>query len=43
MINLIPADVGLLAGYIVSNLVDYNRLVEDIRQYWMILCPARPK
>lgn len=32
IINLIPSDVGRPVGHIVSNLVGYDRLVEDVRR-----------
>ena len=31
VINLIPTDVGRPVGHIVSNMVGYDRLVEDVR------------
>lgn len=39
MINLIPTDVGRPVGHIVSNLLGYDRLVEDIKEVLDTLTP----
>ena len=39
VINLIESDVGRPVGHIVSNLVDYNRLVEDVQSVLDSLIP----
>jgi two-component system CheB/CheR fusion protein len=39
VINLISTDVGRPVGHIVSNLVDYNHLVEDVQQVVDSLVP----
>jgi len=39
IINLIPTDVGRSVGHIVSNLVGYSRLVEDVREVLRTLIP----
>ena len=39
VINLIPTDVGRPVGHIVSNLLDYDRLVEDIKEALDTLTP----
>jgi two-component system CheB/CheR fusion protein len=39
LINLIPTDVGRPVGHIVSNLVGYDRLVEDVQQVLDTLVP----
>jgi two-component system CheB/CheR fusion protein len=39
IINLIPADVGRSVGHIVSNLIGYDRLVEDIQAVLEDLVP----
>ena len=39
VINLIPTDVGRPLGHIVSNLVGYDRLVEDVRTVLDTLVP----
>jgi two-component system CheB/CheR fusion protein len=39
VINLIEADVGRPVGHIVSNLEDYNRLVEDLKEVLDSLVP----
>ena len=39
IINLIQSDLGRPVGHIVSNLVDYNRLVEDLQTVLDILIP----
>lgn len=39
IINLIPTDVGRPVGHIVSNLLDYARLVEDIKEVLDSLIP----
>jgi two-component system CheB/CheR fusion protein len=39
VINLIPTDVGRPVGHIVSNLLGYDRLIEDIQEVLDILAP----
>jgi two-component system, chemotaxis family, CheB/CheR fusion protein len=39
VINLIPSDIGRSVGHIVSNLVGYDRLVEDVRTVLDTLVP----
>ena len=39
VINLIPTDVGRPIGHIVSNLLSYDRLVEDIKEVLDTLAP----
>lgn len=39
LINLIPSDVGRPVGHIVSNLLGYDRLVEDIKEVLDSLVP----
>lgn len=39
VINLIPTDVGRPVGHIVSNLLGYDRLVEDIKEVLDTLAP----
>jgi len=39
IINLIPTDVGRSVGHIVSNLVAYSRLVDDVREVLRTLIP----
>ncbi|WP_048179088.1 CheR family methyltransferase [Methanosarcina siciliae] len=39
VINLIPTDVGRPVGHIVSNLLGYDRLVEDIKEVMDTLAP----
>jgi two-component system CheB/CheR fusion protein len=39
VINLIPTDVGRPVGHIVSNLLGYDRLVEDIKEVLNTLAP----
>ncbi|HWR24955.1 MAG TPA: CheR family methyltransferase, partial [Methanosarcina sp.] len=39
VINLIPTDVGRPVGHIVSNLLGYDRLVEDIKEVLASLTP----
>jgi two-component system CheB/CheR fusion protein len=39
VINLIPSDVGRPVGHIVSNMVDYDTLVEDIKSVLDTLIP----
>lgn len=39
VINLIPTDVGQPVGHIVSNLLGYDRLVEDIKEVLNTLAP----
>jgi len=39
IINLIPTDVGRSVGHIVSNLVGYSRLVDDVRDVLRTLIP----
>ena len=39
LINLIPTDVGRSVGHIVSNLVGYDRLVDDVQQVLDTLAP----
>ena len=39
VINLIPTDVGRPVGHIVSNLLGYDRLVEDIKEVLATLTP----
>jgi len=39
IINLIPSDVGRAVGHIVSNLVDYDRLVADVQGVLDTLAP----
>ena len=39
VINLIPTDVGRPVGHIVSNLLGYDRLVEDIKEVLDTLTP----
>ncbi len=39
LINLIPTDVGRSVGHIVSNLVGYDRLVDDVQQVLDTLVP----
>lgn len=39
IINLIGTDIGRPVGHIVSNLVDYDRLVEDVKEVLNTLAP----
>lgn len=39
LINLIPSDIGRPVGHIVSNLIGYDRLVEDIKEVLESLIP----
>ena len=43
VLNLIPSDVGRPVGHIVSNFVDYDRLLDDVQAVLDTLTRVRPR